>query len=145
MKRDVFYARARNYGSSLEAALAADNIPAAGLPQHARYLPAQSARVAPLLEIRRRALGVDKLHVYDIYVPLDAQRAPISYDEAREMICEGMAPLGDEYLSAPCGGLYAGALGGHLPQPGQGERRLLQRAPRHPPLPDVTTTTRSTT
>jgi oligoendopeptidase F len=98
VKGDVFYARAHNYGSALEAALAANNIPEAVY----RNLLATFERHLPVWhrywEIRRRALGVDKLHVYDSQVPLVRSVRPIPYAGAVEMILAGMAPLGDEYL-----------------------------------------------
>ena len=106
MKRDVFYARARNYPSSLEAALGADNIP----QQVFHNLIATFEKNMPVWhrywEIRRRALGVDKLRVYDTYVPLVRSERPMPYDEARDLICEGLAPLGDEYITPLRRGLY---------------------------------------
>lgn len=106
VKRDVFYARAHRYGSSLEAALAADNIPL----QVFHNLIATYRKCLPVWhrywDVRRRALGVDKLHVYDTYVPLVRTKSHVSYDDARKMILAGMAPLGDEYLVPLRRGLY---------------------------------------
>ena len=105
-KLDVFNARARNYGSSLEASLFPNNIPTEvfhnlievfkdNLPTWHRYW-----------RIRRKALGYDKLHVYDIKAPLTDNQPNISYAQAVDWICEGMAPLGEDYVNV----LRAGCL-----------------------------------
>ncbi len=98
VKRDVFYARARGYGSSLEASLAPNHIPVEvfhnlievfknNLPTWHRYW-----------RIRRKALGYKKLHVYDIKAPLIKKPPVVPYRQAVEWIAEGMKPLGDEYV-----------------------------------------------
>ena len=48
--------------------------------------------------VRRKALGVDRLHPYDVWAPLTAQPPRIDYAEAVDWICQGMAPLGEEYV-----------------------------------------------
>lgn len=105
VKQDVFMARARNYGSSLEAALSPNNIPTSvfhntietfrrNLPLWHRYW-----------RLRRRALGYDRLHVYDIKAPLTAAMPEVPFSQAINWICEGMAPLGEEYVSVMRRGL----------------------------------------
>ncbi|HFQ92793.1 MAG TPA: oligoendopeptidase F [Anaerolineae bacterium] len=97
VKRDVFFARARRYEDSLDAALSANFIPTAvftnlietykkNLPTWHRYW-----------EIRRRALGLEKLHLYDVKAPLTANPPDVPYETAVAWIAEGMRPLGDEY------------------------------------------------
>ncbi|MEA3375688.1 MAG: oligoendopeptidase F [Chloroflexota bacterium] len=104
-KRDVFNARARRYPSSLEASLFPNNIPTEvfhnlievfkdNLPTWHRYW-----------RVRREALGYDELHVYDIKAPLTETKPEVSYEQAIEWICAGMAPLGDDYVET----LRAGA------------------------------------
>jgi oligoendopeptidase F len=98
IKRDVFNARVRHYGSSLEASLAPNNIPLEvfhnlvdtfrqNLPTWHRYW-----------RVRRQALGVDQLHPYDVWAPLGSRSPQIPYEEAVDLICQGMSPLGDEYV-----------------------------------------------
>ena len=98
VKQDVFRARARRYDSSLEAALTPPNIPTAvfhnliatfrkNLPTWHRYW-----------RLRRKVLGVETLHEYDIKAPL-ASHIDVPYRQAVDWICEGMAPLGEEYVS----------------------------------------------
>ncbi len=97
-KRDVFNARVRRYGSSLEASLFPNNVPTEvfhnlievfsdNLPTWHRYW-----------RIRREALGYEDLHVYDIKAPLRETKAEVPYEQAVEWICAGMAPLGEEYV-----------------------------------------------
>ncbi len=99
VKRDVFYARARRYASSLEAALSVDNIPTEVyynlIATYRKHIPTWHRYWA----VRRRALGVETLHPYDIWAPLTDQKPVVSYEQAVDWICEGMGPLGDEYVS----------------------------------------------
>ncbi len=98
LHRDIFNARTRNYPSSLEASLGANNIPPAvfhalietfkkNLPTWHRYW-----------RVRQKALGVDTFRVFDIKAPLSEDSPVIPFEQAVEWICEGMAPLGDEYV-----------------------------------------------
>ena len=99
IKQDVLVSRVRRYGSSLEAALSPNNIPLSvfhnlidvfkrNLPTWHRYW-----------RLRRKALGVETLHEYDIKAPLAAGKVHVPYPQAVDWICEGMAPLGEEYVS----------------------------------------------
>ena len=98
MKRDVFNARAHNYDTAVEAALARNNIPRKVydnmLETARRKLPVWHR----YWSVRRRILGLDKLHPYDVFAPLTRQDPVVPYKEAVDRICEGMAPLGDEYV-----------------------------------------------
>lgn len=99
VKQSVFLARVRGYGSVLESRLAPANMPLevfhtlidtfkANLPVWHRYWAA-----------KRKALGVDHLHPYDIWAPLVGDAPRISYAQAVEWICEGLAPLGADYVN----------------------------------------------
>jgi oligoendopeptidase F len=99
VKRDVFYARARNYPTALEAALAQTHIPREVydniLETSQRKLPVWHR----YWSVRRRALGLDMLHPYDIFAPIAKEQPTLSYEQSVEMICEGMGPLGEEYCA----------------------------------------------
>ncbi len=96
---DVFEARARRYGSALEAALAPDNIPVRVYDNLISTVHANLPLLHRYMEIRRRKLGIDKVHLWDTFVPLIEGEAPrISYDDAVRTITQGLAPLGKEYL-----------------------------------------------
>lgn len=99
IRADVFKAKARGYGSCLEKALFGDKLPEslysglieavhAYLPTHYRYL-----------ELRRKALGVEKLHIYDCYVPLleDMDDISYTYEQAKEQVKQYLLPLGKDY------------------------------------------------
>ena len=102
VKRDVFYARARRYGSSLEAALAPEAIPVEvfhnlldtvwkNFPIWHRYF-----------RVRRRLLrlGEGDLHGYDLTAPLLADSPVVPFERGVELIGESLAPLGEEYVAA---------------------------------------------
>lgn len=98
VKKNMFFARARNYDSCLGRALNGGNIPDAvyrGLIGSVRkHLPTFHR----YLDLRRRILGVDTLHYYDLYAPIhpDADMH-FTIEEAYELILASLAPLGDEY------------------------------------------------
>lgn len=105
---DVYYARARKYTSSLEAALFPDNVPTTVyenlISSVRKHLPA----VHNYLEIRRRKMGLDDLHHYDTYVPIVSNiQQTRSWEEAVETVVDSLQPLGDEY----CQTLEAGLAG----------------------------------
>lgn len=100
VKKAKFYADVRKYPSALAAALAPGNIPTEVydnlIETVHRFLPAMYRYVA----LRKRALGVEKLHMYDVYVPLVAdQTKKILFAEAKEIVKRGLAPMGEEYVS----------------------------------------------
>jgi oligoendopeptidase F len=100
IQTDIFTIRARNYDSALQAALDANNIPTsvysslvdgvnAALPTFHRYLA-----------LRKKMMGLDELHYYDLYAPLVGS-VDLTYDaaEARKHIVAAVAPLGKDYQS----------------------------------------------
>ncbi len=99
VKRDVFYARARRYGGTLEASLFENNIPKAVflnlIETYKKNIPTWHRYWA----IRRKALGVDTLNPYDIWAPLTTNPPPVSYQQAVDWICDGMKPLGEDYVN----------------------------------------------
>ncbi|MBQ2845631.1 MAG: oligoendopeptidase F family protein, partial [Firmicutes bacterium] len=61
------------------------------------------------VELRKKMLGVDKMYMYDMYVPLiELPKTVISYEEALDMMREGLAPLGEEYIAKMNAGLAEG-------------------------------------
>ena len=100
VKRDLFYARARNYPTCLASSLAANNVPEAVY----RTLIAEANRALPTLhrafKLRGRLLGIDDLAYHDIYPPLVADldaSYPIGKGEA--LVLSALAPLGAEYVA----------------------------------------------
>lgn len=106
--KDVYYARARNYPSAIEASLFHDNVPVAVydnlIAAVRRHLPAVHA----YFDMRRRKMKLEQIHHYDTYVPiLIEQKKHRSWDQAVEVVMESLAPLGQEY----CRVLEAGLRG----------------------------------
>jgi oligoendopeptidase F len=100
IRSDLFYSGTRKYASSLEASLHGDNIPPAVYLNVVEAVNANLDALHGYMKVRKKALGLSELHMYDLNVPLaDEPDAPIPYSRAREMVEEGLAPLGDEYLN----------------------------------------------
>lgn len=109
IKTDVFGARVRHYGSALEASLHDDRVPTgvydALIATVHEFLPEMYRYV----RLRKKALGLDELHMYDLYVPIVPEtQMKIPYDEAKKLVLDGLQPLGDEYLKVLKTGLESG-------------------------------------
>lgn len=109
VSRDIFAARSRRYSSSLEAALFGKDVPIAVY----RNLIDEVRRGLPILHryyrLRKLRLQVTELRHYDVYVPLVSQiTMKHSYEEAVELVCRALQPLGNEYVSILKNGLLHG-------------------------------------
>jgi oligoendopeptidase F len=106
VKSDVFRARARNYSSSLEAALFPDDVP---VSVYQNLITSVRGNFVPLFryfELRRRVLKLKDLHHYDTYVPLVAEiESHISFDDAVDKVVSALQPLGKEYVEVLRAGL----------------------------------------
>ena len=98
-QRDVFNMRARRYASSLEASLEPNNIPTEVFYNLIEVFKQNLPTWHKYWRIRRQVLGYEKLHPYDIKAPLAKTKVEVPYEQAVEWICEGMAPLGEEYVN----------------------------------------------
>lgn len=98
VKQQQFYSRARNYPSPLDAALDGNNVPVEVYHNLIATVNKHLDKLHRYVGLRRRLLGVDELHMYDIYAPLvpDASRE-IPFEEAKETVFAALAPLGREY------------------------------------------------
>ncbi|MDD2510325.1 MAG: oligoendopeptidase F [Syntrophomonas sp.] len=109
VKNDIFYARVRKYPSVLEASLDQDNI---SREVYERLVETVHNNMEPMyryLRLRKKALGLDELHMYDIYAPLVKEfKSKVSYENSREMVLKALQPLGDEYRAILHGGLNSG-------------------------------------
>ena len=108
-KTDVITARIRKYGSAREAALSGDNIPTSVYDNLIETVNSRLNLLHRYVEVRRKMLGVDEVHMYDMYVPLvEMPKEEIPYEKALDMMREGLAPLGDHYLKKMNEGIAAG-------------------------------------
>ncbi|HSP09360.1 MAG TPA: oligoendopeptidase F [Candidatus Dormibacteraeota bacterium] len=98
VKRDVFFARARGYASSLEAALEPAHIPTEVFHNVIRTFRDNVGTWHRYWRIRRKALGLESLKPYDTRAQIGGSTLNVPYDQAVDWIAEGVAPLGDEYV-----------------------------------------------
>jgi oligoendopeptidase F len=97
-KLDVAYARARGYDTALEAYMDKDEVATAVHDNLINTVNANLPLMHRYVEMRKRALGIDEVHLYDLYVPLTTGvDRVIAFPEARQTLLAGLAPLGPEY------------------------------------------------
>ena len=100
VKAAVFKARARRYDSARQASLAPLEIPEAVYDNLLAEVEAALPALTEYMNIRKQLLNVEELHMYDLYVPMIADfDMKMTYEEACDLICEGLAPLGEEYIA----------------------------------------------
>ncbi|HPT08591.1 MAG TPA: oligoendopeptidase F [bacterium] len=99
IKSNIFYKNVRHYNSCLESALSANNIPVDVYKNLINSVHKNLPVLQRYLNLRKRILGLDKLHYYDLYVPLVKEiDLNYSYEQAQELIIKSLKPLGDDYL-----------------------------------------------
>lgn len=109
VQKDVYLMQARGYKSCIEKALDAEDVPVAVyenlLSSVEESLPVLHRYVA----LRKKALGLDEQHMYDIYVPLvQGAEMKLSYEQACDLVLKGLAPLGKDYCDLLQSGLQSG-------------------------------------
>ncbi len=98
VKTDVFFARARSYESAIGAALFSSNVPLTVYNGLVEAIKSRLTSIEKYLELRKKALGVDQLYMYDLYVPIvPATPKKLSYEDAKALVKEALKPLGEEY------------------------------------------------
>lgn len=109
VKRNIFYARVRKYSSALQAALFGDNINPEVYDNLIATVRQNNAAMHRYVKLRRNMLGLDELHMYDLYTPLvkDVEWV-ITYEEAVETVKKALAPLGADYCTVLARGLSGG-------------------------------------
>ena len=97
-KQLKFYADARKYNSALEASLDATNVPASVYDNLIEAVHAKLPSMHRYVRLRKKLLGVDELHFYDIYTPLlHGVDKHIPYEQAKQTVYDALAPLGEDY------------------------------------------------
>lgn len=106
IQRDVYYARVKNYDSSLEASLYPDNVPTDVYDNLIAAVRNSLPSVHHYLDVRRRKMGLERLHHYDTYVPILSNLDKThQWDQAVDVVIESLQPLGDEYTQTLEAGL----------------------------------------
>ena len=98
MKQLIFFARARKYDSALDASLARTEVPVSVYTNLIQTVSDNLPYMYRYVRLRKKLMGLDELHMYDIYTTLvsDAERE-ITFEQAKQTVLEGLAPLGAEY------------------------------------------------
>ncbi len=99
VRQQLFHARARKYPTAFEAAVDANNVDPAVCDNLIASVRSHIGSMHRYVSLRKKLLGVDELHMYDVYVPmLPDYDKKVPYEEAKEISLKALAPLGEEYL-----------------------------------------------
>ncbi len=99
IKKDRFYATVRKYDTSLQSSLDADNVLTGVYDNLIDTVDRNIHLLHRYLRLRKKALKLDELHMYDLYTPIvEEPLKHIPYEKALSMVAEGLKPLGEEYL-----------------------------------------------
>ena len=99
VKGEVFMARARHYESARQMSLSPLEIPESVYDNLLSAVEDALPALTEYLRLRKKKLGLEELHLYDLYVPMiEDFDMKLTYPEAFELVCEGLAPLGGEYI-----------------------------------------------
>ena len=97
-KQRQFYANARKYPSALAAAVAGTRVPESVYHNLIQTVNANLDKMHRYIRLRKKLLGVDELHMYDIYAPMvSGGEKVISYEQAKDTVFDALAPMGDKY------------------------------------------------
>jgi len=98
VKKNIFFSRVRKHASSREAALFENNIPISVPDKLIEAVNANLETFYKYMRLRKRVLGVETLHLYDIYTPIiEKVDFKIEYDAAQEIVTNALAALGEDY------------------------------------------------
>ena len=99
VKQECFFAKVRKYPSSLAAALDGSAIPVSVYDNLIETVHKFLPELHKYVSVRKKKLGVEELHMYDLYVPLLGEvDRKIPYEEAKQIVLEGLKPLGQDYI-----------------------------------------------
>ena len=99
VSKNIFNSNVRNYESSRQASLSNNNIPLSVYDNLIEGIHNEFPSIYRYMDIRKKVLGVDQLHMYDIYVPMVSELdLEYSYEECIEIITKALEPLGEEYI-----------------------------------------------
>lgn len=99
IKTHNFTAKVRNYDSARQAALDNNNIPESVYDQLVEAVNEKLPLLHRYMELRKKVLNLDELHMYDIYTPLVKDvEMNVTYEQAQDYVLKGLEPLGEEYV-----------------------------------------------
>ncbi|MBQ3596689.1 MAG: oligoendopeptidase F [Clostridia bacterium] len=98
VKKNVYLAKARKYPSAMASALAGEDVPEIVYKNLLTNVKKALPDLHAYMGEKKKALGLDKMHMYDIYVPtVEGVDLKLEYDDAYSLVVEGLACLGSEY------------------------------------------------
>ncbi len=104
-----FYAKARKYSSTLEASLSRTNVPVSVYKNLIQTVHDAAPSMHKYMKLRKKLMGLDELHMYDIYAPIVSNvDVKIDYEQAKDIVFKSVAPLGKPYQSIMEEGLNGG-------------------------------------
>ena len=99
-RQRLFFSRARRYPDTLSAALDETEVPTEVYTNLIQAVHANLDKMYRYVALRRRLLGVDELHMYDVYTPIVADAArTIDFEEAKATVLDALAVLGEDYIA----------------------------------------------
>ena len=120
IQTDVYYARARGYDSALHSALYSDNVPQTVYDSLIAAVRKNLPALFKYYDLRKRKMGLDEIHHYDTYVPIlsdiDVEH---TWEAATDVVCDSLAPLGDDYVNVLREGLSSGRWCDRYPNAGK--------------------------
>ncbi len=100
IRQQIFFARARKYPSTFEAAVAGVDVSSAVCDNLIESVHRGLDKMYRYVRLRKKMLGVEELHMYDVYTPIVKDfEMKVSYEEAKEISLKALAPLGEDYLA----------------------------------------------
>lgn len=99
MQRGWFNAQARNYSTTLDAALEGNNIPPAVVTTLVDTVRNGTAPLQRYMKLRQKLLGLKEYHLYDGSIPLFKSDTIYDFDASKNLVLESVAPLGQDYVN----------------------------------------------
>lgn len=98
VKKDIFYKNVRGYESCLQAAIFEEDVSRDVYDNLVSAVDTYAPVMHRYMEVRKKTLGLDEMHMYDLPIPLveDAELR-LSFEDAFELVLKGLSPLGEEY------------------------------------------------
>jgi oligoendopeptidase F len=98
LKQEAFYAKVRNYPSAMAKELDKSNVPMDVYKNLIEAVHENLPLMHRYVKLRKKVLGLDELHMYDLYTPIVKDvDMKINFEEAKDMVYQGLEPLGEDY------------------------------------------------